>query len=126
MRRTHRSLFVAALAVSVLSAVDASALIMVGRPWGMRARCWRCGYAVPAYGGFAAGALLGAEAEAAAQPVVAQPVVAQPTIGTAVAVLPPGCQQMNVNGKNYYQCGATWYHPYFGAGGVYYEVVPVP
>jgi uncharacterized protein DUF6515 len=121
MRRTHRWLFVTALAVFVLSAVDASALIVVGRPWGMRARCWRCGYAVPAYGGFAAGALLGAEAEAAAKPVVAQP-----TVGTAVGALPPGCQQMNVNGQNYYQCAATWYRPYFGAGGVYYEVVPVP
>ena len=31
-----------------------------------------------------------------------------------------------VNGTTYYQAGPTWYKPYFGSSGVYYEVVPAP
>ena len=33
---------------------------------------------------------------------------------------------MVVNNVQYYQNGATWYRPYFGSAGVYYEVVPAP
>jgi hypothetical protein len=42
-------------------------------------------------------------------------------IGTQFAVLPSGAQSMIVNGVNYYQRGPTWYKPYFGSSGVYYE-----
>ena len=68
--------------------------------------------------------------------VVAQPayVAPQPVyvaqgnvpIGTQYAALPSGAQSMVVNGVNYYQSGPTWYKPYFGSSGVYYEVVPAP
>ena len=68
--------------------------------------------------------------------VVQQPsyVVQQPAyvvqgnlpVGTQVASLPPGASSMVVNGTNYYQSGPTWYKPYFGSSGVYYEVVPAP
>jgi hypothetical protein len=40
--------------------------------------------------------------------------------------LPPGAGSMVVNGVTYYQAGPTWYKPYFGSSGVYYEVVPAP
>ena len=33
---------------------------------------------------------------------------------------------MVVNGVHYYQSGPTWYKPYYGSSGVYYEVVPAP
>jgi hypothetical protein len=29
-------------------------------------------------------------------------------------------------GLTYYNCGGTWFSPYYGANGVYYRVVPVP
>ena len=74
---------------------------------------------------------------ATATVVVQQPapvVVQQPAyytqgnlpIGTQVAALPAGSTSMVVNGVNYYQSGPTWYKPYFGSSGVYYEVVPAP
>jgi hypothetical protein len=40
--------------------------------------------------------------------------------------LPPGANSMVVNGVHYYQAGPTWYKPYYGSSGVYYEVVPAP
>ena len=46
--------------------------------------------------------------------------------GTQLAALPGGARSMVVNGVNYYQAGPTWYKPYFGSSGVYYEVVPAP
>jgi hypothetical protein len=33
---------------------------------------------------------------------------------------------MNVNGQQLYQCGPTWYQPFFGGNGVYYTVVQAP
>ncbi len=47
-------------------------------------------------------------------------------LGTQVAYLPPGANSMVVNGVHYYQSGPTWYKPYYGSSGVYYEVVPAP
>ncbi|MBL8395469.1 MAG: hypothetical protein JNK99_12105 [Candidatus Accumulibacter sp.] len=100
--------------------------------------CYGCGAAVGAAAGLAVGAMAGAAIASAAQPavVVQQPVYAvqQPVyavqgnlpLGTQVATLPPGSRSMRVNGVNYYQNGPTWYKPYFGSSGVYYEVVPAP
>jgi hypothetical protein len=97
--------------------------------------CYGCGAA-----GLAVGVMTGAAIASASHPttvVVQQPatvVVQQPAyvvqgnlpIGTQVASLPPGSSSMVVNGTNYYQSGPTWYKPYFGSSGVYYEVVQVP
>ena len=47
-------------------------------------------------------------------------------LGTQVAHLPSGVKSLVVNGVHYYQSGPTWYKPYFGSSGVYYEVVPAP
>jgi hypothetical protein len=33
---------------------------------------------------------------------------------------------MVVNNVQYYQRDSTWYRPYFGTTGVYYEAVPAP
>ena len=103
--------------------------------------CYGCGAA-----GLAVGVMAGAAIANASKPatvVVQQPtyVVQQPSyvvqqpayvvqgnlpVGTQVASLPPGASSMVVNGTNYYQSGPTWYKPYFGSSGVYYEVVPAP
>ena len=104
--------------------------------------CYGCGAA-----GLAVGVMAGAAIANASKPttvvvqqpayVVQQPatvVVQQPAyvvqgnlpVGTQVASLPPGSSSMVVNGTNYYQSGPTWYKPYFGSSGVYYEVVPAP
>jgi hypothetical protein len=65
---------------------------------------------------------------------VQQPTYVQPPayaagnmpIGTQLAALPAGAGSMVVNGVTYYQAGPTWFKPYFGSSGVYYEVVPAP
>ena len=102
--------------------------------------CYGCGAAAGAVAGLAVGAMAGAAIANASRPatvVVQQPapvVVQQPAyytqgnlpIGTQVAALPAGSTSMVVNGVNYYQRGPTWYKPYFGSSGVYYEVVPAP
>jgi hypothetical protein len=97
--------------------------------------CYGCGAAVGAVAGMAVGA---AVATAATAPVYVAPpptvVVQQPAyvvqgalpVGTQVAAIPSGARRMVVNGNDYYQFGPTWYKPYYGSSGVYYEVVPVP
>jgi len=98
--------------------------------------CYGCGAAAGAVAGLAVGAAI-ASASRPTTVVVQQPApvyVQQPTyyvqgnlpIGTQVAVLPPGTSSMVVNGVTYYQSGPTWYKPYFGSSGVYYQVVPTP
>ncbi|MDM0011667.1 hypothetical protein QTH87_04355 [Variovorax sp. J22P168] len=98
--------------------------------------CYGCGAAVGAVAGMAVGAAI-ADASRPATVVVQQPaVIVQPPpayvvqgsmpIGTQIAALPGGARSMVVNGVNYYQAGPTWYKPYFGSSGVYYEVVPAP
>lgn len=105
-----------------------------------RGGCYGCGAGFAAVAGLAAGAIVGAAiASSAPPPVYAAPapvvveappppviVAAGPPIGAEVAALPPGCVTMNVNGATYYQCGPTWYQPYFGGNAVYYTVVPTP
>jgi hypothetical protein len=97
--------------------------------------CYGCGAAAGAVAGLAVGAAIASSAQPAV--AVAQPApvyVQQPTyvtqgnlpLGTQVASLPPGAGSMVVNGTTYYQAGPTWYKPYFGSSGVYYEVVPAP
>jgi len=97
--------------------------------------CYGCGAA-----GLAVGMMTGAAIANASRPstvVVQQPatvVVQQPAqvvqgnlpVGTQVASLPSGASSMVVNGTHYYQSGPTWYKPYFGSSGVYYEVVSAP
>jgi hypothetical protein len=97
--------------------------------------CYGCGAAAGAVAGMAVGAAV-ADAYRPATVVVQQPaVVVQPPayvvqggmpLGTQLAALPGGARSMVVNGVNYYQAGPTWYKPYFGSSGVYYEVVPAP
>jgi uncharacterized low-complexity protein len=88
--------------------------------------CWNCGAAAAAVGALAVGAAVGAAAVSAAQPSTTVVVQQGPAVGTIVSSLPDGCQRMTVNGTTYYQCGATWYKPSFGADGVDYKVVNVP
>jgi hypothetical protein len=61
-------------------------------------------------------------------PVVAPPPPAQgPAIGSTVSELPAGFASMVVNGQQYYQCGSTWYRPFFAPNGAYmYAVVAAP
>ena len=98
--------------------------------------CYGCGAAAGAVAGMAVGAAI-ATAARPATVVIQQPaaiVVPQPAyvvhsnlpIGTQVAQVPGGAKDMVVNGTHYYQFGQTWYKPYFGSSGVYYEVVPAP
>jgi hypothetical protein len=76
--------------------------------------------------GVAAGAVAGAAVASAAQPTtvvapttVVTPPASPPAAGTVVTTLPSGC--VSTGGR--YQCGSTWYQPYFGGNGVYYQVV---
>jgi hypothetical protein len=95
--------------------------------------CVGCGIGVAAVAGLIGGAVIGAAIAGNSQPqtvVVQQPqqvyVQQGPPIGMQVAGLPAGCGTMNVNGQQLYQCGPTWYQPFFGGNGVYYTVVPAP
>ena len=47
-------------------------------------------------------------------------------VGFNYAVLPSGSSQVNVRGSTYYLSGNTWFQPFFGANGAYYQVVPAP
>jgi hypothetical protein len=48
------------------------------------------------------------------------------SMGQIVSVLPAGCITPSVGSGTYYLCGNTWFSPSYGAGGVYYKVVPTP
>jgi hypothetical protein len=146
--RTNHLLLGIAAAASLFGAMqDANAWVAAARGWGggavavggyhpayyHPAGCYGCGAAAGAVAGLAVGAMAGAAIASAAQPTTVV-VQAPPTyvntgylpVGAQVAVLPPGAQSMVVNGVTYYQSGPTWYRPYFGSSGVYYDVVPVP
>lgn len=151
MNRIRNILLYSALAAGVLvPVVDAQAWVAAAGGWrGGRAvavggyhpyyrpsGCYGCGAAVGAVAGMAVGAAI-ADANRPATVVVQQPavVVAPPPVyvpqaslplGTQVAALPGGARSMVVNGVHLYQVGPTWYKPYFGSSGVYYEVVPAP
>jgi hypothetical protein len=99
--------------------------------------CVGCGIGVAAVAGLIGGAVIGAAIAGNAPPpertVIVEQAAPQPVyvqqgmpIGMQVAGLPPGCGNMNVNGQQFYQCGPTWYQPFFGGNGVYYTVVPQP
>lgn len=62
--------------------------------------------------------------EPAAPAVQVPPAI--PSIGAQVPALPQSCQAKNIGGTLYYQSGSAWYKPYFGASGVYYQVVQPP
>ena len=47
-------------------------------------------------------------------------------MGVHYATLPPGAMSITKNGTAYYLSGNTWFKPVYGAGGVYYTVVPAP
>ncbi|MDM0033683.1 hypothetical protein QTI33_16235 [Variovorax sp. J22P271] len=104
-------------------------------PYYRPAGCYGCGAAAGAVAGMAVGAAI-VDANRPAAVIVPPPAMVVPPpayvvqgnmpLGTQVAALPAGARSMVVNGANYYQFGATWYKPYFGSSGVYYEVVPVP
>jgi hypothetical protein len=86
----------------------------------------------------AAGAAIGAAATrpayvapvvVAPAPVVVAPapvIIAPPAIGAIYYTLPNGVQATSINGQQYYVLGSTFYRPYFGNNGVYYQVVPNP
>jgi hypothetical protein len=103
-------------------------------PYYRPAGCYGCGAAAGAVAGMAVGAAIADASRPAV--VVQQPaVVVQPPpvivqsgmpLGTQLAALPGDARSMVVNGVHYYQSGPTWYKPYFGSSGVYYEVVPAP
>jgi len=57
---------------------------------------------------------------------VANPVAAAPGIGTDVPFLPAGSQPKNIGGNTLYEYKDTWYKPYIGINGTYYEVVSPP
>ena len=48
------------------------------------------------------------------------------SMGQIVSILPAGCITPNVGSGTYYLCGNNWFSPSYGAGGVYYRVVPTP
>lgn len=91
---------------------------------------WGWGAADGAIAGLAVGAAIGSAASQPSTVVVDNTTVVQPPpafpAGTKVTVLPEGSQVRNVDGSPIYQNGSTWYKPYFGSNGVYYEVVPAP
>ena len=147
---------IAAAASVLVPLSDAHAWVAAARGWGGHTAvaaggyhggyyhaggCWGCGAAVGAVAGMAVGAAV-ASAARPATVVVNQPAYYPPAyypppppttyypqgmvIGTQVAYLPPGANSMVVNGVTYYQAGPTWYKPYYGSSGVYYEVVPAP
>jgi len=75
--------------------------------------------------GLAVGAMAGAAvANANNQPsttvIVQQP--ARMAIGTNLNSLPSGCESLNINGIQYFQCSSGWMRSY----GNYYQVVPAP
>jgi hypothetical protein len=82
---------------------------------------WDYGMADDATNGFYSGQ----DADNSARPAQ-QPQEDIAPLGAEVTTLPPGCKAHIVNGVQLYQCGDTWYKPYFGGSGVYYEVVPQP
>lgn len=96
--------------------------------------CYGCAAAAGAVAGLAVGAAVASAARpttvVVAPPAYYPPVNAYPQgnleLGTQVASLPPGSNSMVVNGVNYYQSGPTWYKPFYGSSGVYYQVVPAP
>jgi hypothetical protein len=88
--------------------------------------CYNCGGWSGA-GAVAAGVAVGAAVGvAAANTANANAAAAAYANGTIYAALPAGCAYTPFNGATYYNCGAAWFSPAYGANGVYYRVVPPP
>jgi hypothetical protein len=141
-----RSIIIGLLCATVAIPTQSDGWVAVGgRGWGGAAwggGCWHAGWgcggvstgtAVAAgLAGFAAGAAVGAATRPAVvvapAPVVVAPTVIQipPAIGAIYYSLPYGAQSTIIQGQQYYVLGSTFYRPYFGGNGVYYEVVPYP
>jgi hypothetical protein len=52
--------------------------------------------------------------------------VTSAALGSTVAVLPPSCSTVVVDGIGYSQCGSSWYEPYYSGTTVQYMVVSPP
>jgi len=52
--------------------------------------------------------------------------VTSAALGSTVAVLPPACSAVVVDGIGYSQCGSSWYEPYYSGTTVQYMVVSPP
>jgi hypothetical protein len=89
-------------------------------PVGVVGGCYNCGYSA---GAVAAGVAVGAVVGAVAGAAVARPAY---VMGTNYAVLPAGAGVATIGGVSYYNVGSSWFRPYYGANGVYYQVVPAP
>jgi hypothetical protein len=63
---------------------------------------------------------------AAGAAVGAAAAVTSAALGSTVAVLPPSCSTVVVDGTGYSQCGSTWYEPYYSGTAVQYIVVSPP
>lgn len=95
--------------------------------------CYGCGAAVGAVAGMAVGAAAAsaASSSAAASSYSAGYAAGAATatayaMGSSVTALPPGSVSVTRGSTTYYIHGNTWFLPTFGAGGVYYRVVPAP
>ncbi len=96
--------------------------------------CGDCGATADALAGMAMVTAVGAEVSAAQKQqapqnttiVVQGSPVASVPVGTQSGSLPPGCQNVAVNNAQFYQCGSSWYKPFFGPTGVYYQAVQSP
>ncbi len=86
------------------------------------AGCWGGG----GWGGAVAGAAVGTAVGVAAGAAIAS--AARPYPVGQVVVTPPasGCGYQAYSGINYYVCGPTWFRPYYGSNGLYYQVVAPP
>ncbi len=69
-----------------------------------------------------AAAAQAAAANAAAAAASAQSAASQLPIGTLVPNLPPGCQSMDINGVNYFNCGGVFYRAGFQGNNIVYIV----
>jgi hypothetical protein len=92
--------------------------------------CYSCGgwgAAGAAVAGVAVGAAIGATAANVADAnAAAAAATAGYAVGDVYAALPRGCAYDPVGSSAYYACGGVWFHPYYGANGLYYRVVPAP
>lgn len=133
-----------ALVLAAVAPVPSDAWVAFGGRGGFVAAggpCWHPGWgcggvctgtAVAAgVAGFAAGAAVGAALARPAVVVTPAPVVVNqvqfpPAVGAIYYSLPYGAQALTVGGQQYYLLGGTYYRPFFGNNGVYYEVVAPP
>jgi len=148
-------MIVTLLGAALVVPIQSDAWVVAGRGAygrvGFSGACWHGGWgcggvstgtaAAAGFAGLAAGAMIGSAVARANTPayvvaptyatsyyVAPPPVVVAPgePIGSIYYSLPYGAQSANINGVQYYVLGGTYYRPYFGNNGVYYEVVPNP